>query len=129
MIYLLALLAGIAGTVIGYFGAAAIGAALAAAFRMSSFEGASGYFVAFVAGPIGAIAGLVLGMYLVLRYYGGITGFPALAGRMALIVAAIGTVATGGIWLRLATLDPFINQAKPQLLFELRFPAGFSPDK
>ena len=129
MTYLLALLAGIAGTLIGYFGAAAIGAALAAAFRMSSFEGASGYFVAFVAGPIGAIAGLVLGMYLVLRFYGGITGFPALAGRMALIVAAIASLATGAIMLRLATLDPFINQAKPQLLFELRFPAGFSPDK
>src|SRR5690242_10774956 len=110
MTYLLALLAAVAGAVLGYLGAAGIGAVLAAAFRMSSFEGASGYFVAFVAGPIGAIAGLVLGMYLALRLHGGFSGFSAIAGRMAMIVVAIGVLTAGGILIRLATLDPFANQ-------------------
>lgn len=129
MTYLLALLAGVAGAVIGYLSASAIGTAMAVAFRMSSFEGASGHFVAFVAGPIGAIAGLALGIYLMLRYYGGFSGFSAIAGRMALTAAAIGALAVGGILIRLATLDPFANRLKPQLLFEMRFPEGISPDK
>lgn len=129
MTYLLALLAGIAGAVIGYLGGAAVGTAIAVALEMSSFEGASGFFVAFVVGPIWAIAGLVLGMYLALRHYGGFTGFAAIAGRMVLTLAAIGILVTGTILVRLATLDPFANRAKPQLLFEMRFPADISPDK
>jgi len=129
MTYLLALLAGVAGAVIGYLGGATVGSAIAAALEMSSFEGESGFFVAFVVGPVWAIAGLVLGIYLALRYYGGFTGFPAIAGRMALTIAAIGVLAAGAIPVRFATLDPFANRAKPQLLFEIRFPAEISPDK
>jgi hypothetical protein len=129
MTYLLSLLAGVAGAVIGYLCAAAIGSALATAFQMSSFEGASGHFVAFVAGPVGAIGGLVLGMYLVLRFYGGFRGFSAVAGRMVLIVFAIGALVAGGIMLRLATLDGFPNSAKPHLVFEMRFASGISPDR
>ncbi len=97
MTYLFALLAGAAGAVAGYLGAAAVGSVLATVFQMSSFEGASGYFVAFVAGPIGAIGGLVLGMYLVLRFHGGFSGFSAMAGRMILIVFAIGALVVGGV--------------------------------
>src|SRR5512139_880660 len=129
MTYLLSLLAGIAGAVLGYLGAAAIGSVLTTVFRMSSFEGASGYFVAFVAGPIGAIGGLVLGMYLVLRFHGGLRGFSAVAGRMVLIVFAIGALVAGGVLIRLATLDPYANRAKPQLLFEMRFASGISPNR
>lgn len=129
MTYLFALLAGAAGAVAGYLGAAAVGSVLATVFQMSSFEGASGYFVAFVAGPIGAIGGLVLGMYLVLRFHGGFSGFSAIAGRMILIVFAIGALVVGGVLLRLATLDGFPNSAKPQLVFEMRFAPGISADR
>ncbi|MBI5321988.1 hypothetical protein [Bradyrhizobium sp.] len=129
MTYLLALLAGVAGAVLGYLGGAAVGSLLATVFRMSSFEGASGYFVAFVTGPIGAICGLVLGMYLVLRFHGGFSGFSAMAGRMILIVFAIGALAAGGVFIRLATLDPHANRAKPQLLFEMRFASGIPPNR
>lgn len=128
MTYVFALLAGLAGAGIGFLLAAAIGTGLAIVFRMSSFEGASGYFVVWVAGPIGTIAGLILGMYLVLRFHGGFSGFAAIAGRMALIVAAISALAAGGVLLRLATLDAFLNQAKPHLLFELRFPSDMAPE-
>jgi hypothetical protein len=68
MTYLLAVLAGIAGAVTGYFLGAAIGIGIAPLLGISSFEGASGYFAAFATGPAGTILGLVLGPWLVLRY-------------------------------------------------------------
>jgi hypothetical protein len=75
MTYLLALLAALVGAALGFaLGAAAAG--LAAPFLgITSFEGASGYFAVFIGGPIGGLAGLVLGALLVLRG----TGVPPLA--------------------------------------------------
>jgi hypothetical protein len=68
-------------------------------------------------------------MYLVLRFHGGFSGFSAIAGRMILIVFAIGALVVGGVLLRLATLDGFPNSAKPQLVFEMRFAPGISADR
>src|SRR5262249_31938646 len=52
MTFLLALLAGIVGSVTGYLLAAAGGAALASLLGISSFEGEAGYFGAFLCGPL-----------------------------------------------------------------------------
>jgi hypothetical protein len=125
MTYLLALLAGIAGAVIGFLVAAFIGMGIAAAVRISNFEGAAGYFVVFVAGPIGLLIGLFLGMYLVLRFHGGFTGFGAIAGRSALLLVAIGALVASGVFIKYLSIDMLNPRgAKPQLLFHIRFPPG-----
>ena len=123
MTYVLAFLAAVAGTVAGFFLASALGSVLAPALGISSFEGAAGYFAVFVVGPVGGLIGLVLGLWLVLRYKGGYRTFSAIAGRSALIVVAIAVVAAAGVQLRLATLENFSNGPSPQMEFEIRLPA------
>lgn len=124
MTYVLAFLAAVAGGTAGFFLAAAIGGVLAPMLGISSFEGAAGYFAAFVLGPVGGLIGLVLGLWLVFRFKGGHRGFAAIAKRGALIVAALSAVATGGVLLRLATLESFPGGEQPQMDFEIRLPAS-----
>jgi MFS family permease len=122
MTYILAFLAAAAGGVAGYFAAATIGVLLAQQFGMSNFEGAAGYFAAFVIGPVGGLIGLILGAWLVFRYKGGYRGFSAIAGRSAIIFAAIAAVAVGAVRLQLATSENFPSGPSPQLDFEIRLP-------
>src|SRR4029453_1006010 len=80
---------------------ALLGALVGAAFGITSFEGASGYFSIFIGGPIGALVGLVLGAVLVLRR-GGQRSAGAMAGGVAFVlVGAIGLAAAGlgAFWL------------------------------
>ena len=67
MIWLLAFLFALLGAGVGYLLGAAIAGALAPALGIGSFEGAAGYFAAFLGGPIGAVVGLIAGPLLVLR--------------------------------------------------------------
>ena len=86
MTYLLALLAALVGAALGFaLGAAAAGLA-APVLGITSFEGASGYFAVFIGGPIGGLAGLVLGALLVLRRAGH---------RRAPVLAAVALVFAG----------------------------------
>ena len=60
--FLIALVCGGIGLVAGFFAGAFVGAGIAVATHMSTFEGAAGYFAVFVCGPIGALIGLVVGV-------------------------------------------------------------------
>ena len=60
---------------------------------------------------------------LALRIKGGIRGFAALGGRTAIALAVIAAVATGGVLIRLATIEHF-SGGHPTLEFEIRLPAG-----
>jgi hypothetical protein len=123
MTYLLALLAALVGAALGFaLGAAAAG--LAAPFLgITSFEGASGYFAVFIGGPIGGLAGLVLGALLVLRRAG--HRGAAVGGRVALVFAGVVGLAAAGMaafWL----MRPLVNAngPAPRLVFEIRLPPG-----
>ena len=123
MTYLLAFLAALVGAALGFaLGAAAAG--LAAPFLgITSFEGASGYFAVFIGGPIGGLAGLVLGALLVLRRAG--HRGAAVGGRVALVFAGVVGLAAAGMaafWL----MRPLVNAngPAPRLVFEIRLPPG-----
>jgi len=124
MTFLLALLAGIVGSVTGYLLAAAGGAALAPLLGISSFEGEAGYFAAFLCGPLGAVVGLIAGAVVVLRRRG-VSGVGAVSGRLALVGASIVALVTAGIGVAYMNRDLVSsNGAPPQLTFEIRLPPG-----
>jgi len=127
MVYLIAILVGVAGAGIGAVAGFALGAALAGALGISSFEGASGYFALSI-GIIAGFAGLVAGIVLALRYQG-TRGLGALAGRTGIVVAVIAALVTAGVLIRLATVEHF-SGGTPTLEFEIRLPAGLpAPDR
>lgn len=122
MVYLIALLAGLLMAAIGAVLGLAFGSALAGAFGISSFEGAAGYFavsIAILAGFVGLIAGIVLALWI----KGGISGFFALGARTAVLLVVVAAIATGGVLIRLATVEHF-SGGNPTLEFEIRLPAG-----
>ena len=128
VIYLLALLAAAIGAVLGFTLGAAAAGALAPMLGISSFEGAAGYFAIFIGGPIGALAGLVLGAWLVLRRTG-LRG-TAVTGRIGLVFGGMVVLAAAGIgaaWL----MRPLVNAngPAPQLVFEIRLPPGAAPSR
>ena len=120
MTYVLAALGGLACAALGAFVGALVAGAITALVGVSDFEGARGMVIVWLGGPIGGIAGLIIGLWLVLRSYGGYRGFGAIAARSAGIIVALVVLTAGGIMLRLAT-DPTLNRnaAKPQLVFEM----------
>ncbi|MEX0751381.1 MAG: hypothetical protein WD073_00450 [Xanthobacteraceae bacterium] len=127
MTYLLALAAAIVGAAIGAGIGVALAAMLAPALGISDFEGASGYFAVFVGGPIGGLAGLVLGTVFVLRWRGP-RNFGAIAGYLGMVavgVIAIAAVVLAYFYLSQDILNP--NGPTPQLVFEIRLPAGAAP--
>src|SRR5262249_59682813 len=107
VVWLLAFLFALLGAGAGYMLGAGAASALAPALGITTFEGAAGYFAAFIGGPIGAILGLIAGPYFVLRrggYRGG-----ALARPPALVGAAavpLGGAGAGGVFVRGAPGPP-----------------------
>jgi hypothetical protein len=125
MTYLFAVLAGIAGLVAGWAVAAGGALLFASATGMSNFEGAAGMFAVFGIGPIGGLVGLILGIWLVLRYRGRHFGFGSIAIRSLLVIVAIGVLIAGGFGVTYLTRDT-VNAGgpPPRLLFDLRLPPG-----
>jgi hypothetical protein len=127
MTYVLAFLAAIAGAAAGALLGGIIGGALAPVFGISSFEGASGYFVVFVCAPIGGLIGLVVGAVWVLRQRG-VRSAGALAGRFSLLVLGLIALAAGVLatfYFSQDILNP--NGPSPRLAFEIRLPPGVAP--
>jgi len=123
MTWFLALLMAVVGAALGFAVGAAAAAALAPLLGITSFEGASGYFAVFIGGPVGGLAGLVLGAWLVLRR-AGLKG-AAMAGRIGFVFGGVVLVAAAGIgavWL----MRPLVNAngPAPRLVFEIRLPPG-----
>ena len=122
--FIAALIGGAIGLVGGFVGGAFAGSLIAAATHMSNFEGAAGYFAVLI-GLVGALLGLVLGVWLALRARGANKSFPAVVLYSGLSLGAIIAVAAGVITLILF-FDSTLNRgsAKPQALFEIRMSPG-----
>lgn len=125
MTYLLALIAGIAGAVAGYFLGATLGFGVAGALGVSDFEGGRGMLAAFVLGPAGGLAGLILSAWLVIRYRGGHRSFGAVIKRLGLVALGIAVIAAAALGYMYMT-QPILNPSgrTPQLAFEIRLPPG-----
>ena len=95
MTFVLALIAGIIGCVLGSIAGTVIASFLAPALGISSFEGAAGYFAVFIGGPLGGLAGLVLGALLVLRRAG--HRGAAAGGHVALVVVGVARLAAASM--------------------------------
>lgn len=124
MTFLLAILGGIVGAALGFALGAGLAAVVAPLLGITGFEGEAGYFTVFVGGPLGALAGLVLGAVLVLRRRGRHRA-SALFGRVVLVavaIVALGGVALGVLWMARPLVNP--DGPAPQLVFEIRLPAS-----
>jgi hypothetical protein len=121
--YALAFLAGAAGAVLGWLLTGFAASYFAGLAGVSDMEGGRAMVSFLGIAPFGGLAGLLAGVWLVLRYQGGYRGFAGLAGRGAAVVAAL-AVATGlGLWAYSLSSDVLVtNGPAPQLLFEIRFP-------
>jgi MFS family permease len=130
MTYIVAGLAGLSGAALGWFLFAAAGGVVAGWLGVSNMEGGRGMVAVWGFAPIGAVGGLVLGLFLALRYHGGYAEFGAIAWRGGAVVAGIAAVVAVGIAARLYAMPNFPgNRSHPYLLFELRLPeAGLPAD-
>jgi hypothetical protein len=81
-------------------------------------------FAAFVIGPLGALIGLIFGVWLVMRLRGH-RGFARAAGMTVAVAVGIAALVGGGIQVMYLTQDILNPNAAPlQLEFEIRLPAG-----
>lgn len=127
MSFILAILGGIAGAVAGWFLAAVIASVVAAALGVSNFEGAIGYLAVFGAGPVGALVGLVGGIWLVLHRHGR-ASLGSMAWRLPLALGVIAAITAGGLWVAY-DMRPMLGTSSsgpPRLDFEVRLPPGMT---
>lgn len=121
MPWLIALAAGIVCAIVGVAFSAAVSDLIIRAYRIPSFEGASGYFVLFVLLPIGAIVGFVSG-FAVLK-----AGPPGLS-WVKFVLAPLVTVGllTIGYGIAYLTVDrpPRLDGHTMTLELEVRLPAS-----
>ena len=130
MTWILAVLAGIAGAVVGWFVTGALTAWIAGWFGMSDFEGGRGMFAFLGVGPIGGLLAMVLSIWGVLRSRKGKAPLGRSAARIGVVFAGIAALVAAVIWLRLATMDTYTNESPPMLEFEIRVPAAIAlPDR
>lgn len=128
--YVVAIVAGIIGAVVGWFVTAGIAAWVAGLFGMSDFEGGRGMFAAFVVGPVGGLIAMGASVWLVLRWGKGVAPVGWMLLRAASVLAAIAALVVAIIALRLYTLDTYTNTLPPTLEFEIRIPATLPvPDR
>ncbi|HEY7002371.1 MAG TPA: hypothetical protein VH330_11580 [Candidatus Udaeobacter sp.] len=117
--------AGIIGIAAGLFLGFALGAALAAAFHVSSFEGEAGYFAVAIALLVTCI--VAPGLILLTLYWRGTRGFWLFVGLIT-ACASLGIIAVSGFGIWYAGQPHVLNTngPTPQLQFEVKPPAGQS---
>src|SRR4026208_11603 len=122
---LFGIIAGIIGIGAGLFLGFALGAGLAAAFHVSTFEGAAGYFAAAIALLVTCI--VAPGLILLTLYWRGARGLWLFAGLIA-VCLSLGLIAVSGfgIWYAGQPHRLNINGPTPLLKFEVKPPAGQS---
>jgi hypothetical protein len=122
---LFGILAGITGIGGGLFLGFALGAALAAAFHVSTFEGGAGYFAAAIALIVTCV--VAPGLILLTLYWRGTRGLWLCVGLITVCVS-LGIIAVSGfgIWYAGQPHVLNINGPTPLLEFEVKPPAGQS---
>jgi len=121
--YLLTVLGGIAGALLGFIVTGLFAYGLLGLAGMEDREGGRAMIAFISIAPFGALAGLLAGIYLVLRYRGGYRGFAGVVGRGALIVAEIFAVGALVLWIYGLTDDVLVrNGPPPEAKFEIRLP-------
>jgi len=127
MTYVLALVAGIVGSALGWIVAAAVTVLIAGQLGMSDFEGERGMTAIFGIGPIGGLVGLIAGVVVTLRWRGRHSA-AGIAWRLPLVLVSIAAAVAGVLWWLYET-RPLLNSngPAPRILFELRLPPGVTP--
>ncbi|HLO23619.1 MAG TPA: hypothetical protein VK193_09385 [Methyloceanibacter sp.] len=121
--YLLTVLGGIAGALLGFIVTGLFAYGLLGLAGMEDREGGRAMIAFISIAPFGALAGLLAGIYLVLRYRGGYRGFAGVVGRGALIVAGIFAVGALVPWIYGLTDNVLVrNGPPPEAKFEIRPP-------
>ena len=122
---LFGIFAGIIGIGGGLFLGFALGAALAAAFHVSTFEGEAGYFAAAIALLVTCV--VAPGLILLTLYWRGTRGLWLFVGLISVCFSlAVIAVSGFGIWYAGQPHVLNINGPTPQLEFEVKPPAGQS---
>ncbi len=130
MLYLWALVAGMAGALGGWFAIGMLAAWIAGLLGMSDFEGQRSMFAFLFVGPLGGFLVMVLAIWAVLRVGKGRARLAPTLGRIGLVMAGVAAVMAAGIGLRLWSVDTYSDEAPPTLEFEIRVPAGMPlPDR
>lgn len=125
MTYVIALLAGLVGAVLGYVVSGAATAIIGEFLGVSNFEGSLGMLAFFGVAPIGGFIGLVVGVWLALRQRGH-RGGRALSWRIPSVLAGIAALVASGSWLAY-DMRPMLgtsSSGSPRLDFEIRLPPG-----
>ena len=127
MTFILALLGGLGGAILGWAAAAFAALAISGYLGVSDFEGARAMTAMWGVGPIGGLLGLFGGIWLALRMRG-VKGFMAHATRMPIVIVSFVALVSGGLWMAYE-LRPNLadNGAPPRLLFEIKLPPGITP--
>ena len=122
---LFGIIAGIIGIGGGLFLGFVLGAALAAAFHVSTFEGEAGYFAVAIALLVTCV--LAPGLILLTLYWRGTRGLWLFVGLISVCFSlAVIAVSGFGIWYAGQPHVLNINGPTPQLEFEVKPPAGQS---
>jgi hypothetical protein len=122
---LLGIVGGIIGVAAGSFLGFALGAILASAFHVSSFEGGAGYFAIAIAILVTVVVAPVV--ILVTLYWRGIRGIWLFIGLVVVSVSMFAIAASGvGIWYAAQPHVLNLNGPTPLLEFEVKPPAGQS---
>lgn len=126
MNWLITIIAGIAGTALGW--AVAFGLTLG----IGSLAGGSDFEMAMLAmwamGPVGGLAGLIAGLFIALRRQGPVR-FSAVALRVPVVILTIGGLGLAAGWV-LYEMRPTLGTSSsgaPRLDFEIRLPPGVEP--
>jgi hypothetical protein len=123
--YLLAALLGVIGAVLGFVLIGLAADALLGLSGMSDREGYRAMVSFFTFAPFGGLVGLLGGIALPLYRRGHYRGL-ALAGRTALVAAALAAVTGLSVWAYVVAGDDILakNGPPPQLHFEISLPQG-----
>ena len=123
----LSIAGGVIGAVLGFVAALLLFELISSGNRADPI--ATGLFALFVVEPAGAIAGLVLGTRLAMRFSGGAStsglaanSFKAFGVLVGLVAAGVGAYALYAVNTATPWLNP--NAANPLLQFEIRLPTG-----
>lgn len=122
--FILAFFGSLVGAAAGYASAAAIALIVTGGIGASDFEGGRAMFAAFVAGPIGAVAGFVFGTWLGLRLRRQ-HSFIAVLGHASLsVVALIVLGAVGAGAMHFINGPIYRDGSRFALEFEIKLPAN-----